>query len=115
MVKNVRSSYVPQYDDTNYSDPRKDLPEERRFPMSDDCDAIAYRDPVYGLWKLKYSIGQLPEYLSGSWNNIKQVERSINDYKLLRSVHVTHRESKARQQRQEHKEFLRNKKIQQVP
>ena len=114
MVASKRNGFIFHDDDTNYSDPRKDLPEERRFKISDDCDAIVYRDPVYGLWKLKYSIGQVPAFLSGSWNHIKQVEKSINDYKLLRNGHVTRRESKSMQMRREHKEFLRSKKIQQV-
>lgn len=114
MVMSKRSGFIFHDDNTNYSDPRKDMPEERKFPISDDCEAIAYRDPVYGLWKIKYSIGPVPAYLSGSWNNIKDLERAITDYKLLRNSHVTRRESKAMQQRREHKEFLRSKKIQQV-
>lgn len=114
MVRSARSGFIFHDDDTNYSDPRKDLPEERRFPISEDCDAIAYRDPVYGLWKLKYSIGTVPAYLSGSWNHIREVEKSIKDYKLLRNSHATRRESKVMQQRREHKEFLRSKKIKEV-
>jgi len=114
MVKSARAGFIFHDDNTNYSDPRKDLPEERVFKMSDDCNAIAYRDPVYGLWKIRYSIGPVPAYLSGSWNHIKQVERAINDYKLLKNAPVTRRESKALAQRREHKEFLRRKKIEQV-
>ena len=114
MVMSKRSGFIFHDDDTNYSDPRKDLPQERRFHISDDCEAIAYRDPVYGLWKLKYSVGQVPAYLSGSWNHINQVENAIKDYKLLRNSHVTRRESKVMQQRREHKEFLRSKKIKEV-
>lgn len=63
---------------TNKSEDR-DLPTVREYELEYNKVYIVREDP-FGLWKIKYDKGKLPEYLSGFYTSADRAERQLLRY-----------------------------------